>query len=57
VETAWWRRKVSGYAKTNEREAFAESWAAYSSEKYVEGALPEEVVAFFRKLILLWGGA
>lgn len=49
-KTKGWSR-VSGYANTNHKEAFAESFTAYTHPEYKKGMLPMEVEGFFDKHI------
>lgn len=48
---AFFMKKVSDYARTNSKEAFAESFSAYTSLKYTRGKLPTEVEAFLDKYV------
>lgn len=49
-DRSWWAGWVSKYGSTNAQEAFAESWAAFSSESYIQGTLPAEVEGFMTKV-------
>lgn len=42
---------VSRYAATNERELFAECFAAFTSRKYVRGSLPSDIEKFLDKVV------
>lgn len=46
-----WEQVISKYGATNERELFAEAFAAYSNPKYVAGSLPREVEAYMQKYV------
>jgi SPP1 gp7 family putative phage head morphogenesis protein len=47
----WWAVRVSKYGSTNAKEAFAESFAAFTHPGYVPGSLPPEVEDILRKYI------
>jgi len=47
----WFKKNISGYAGTNQQEAFAECFSAYTSPKYKAGMLPKEIEEYFEKLI------
>ena len=46
----YWAKKVSKYASESSSELFAESFTAYTSEKYKTGILPIEIEKFFKKI-------
>jgi SPP1 gp7 family putative phage head morphogenesis protein len=50
--TTWWKNNVSGYSATNYREAFAESFAAYTHPHYgAQFRLPKEVEKFMDDIL------